>query len=151
MQFLRVTMWESPLKHTTAVVSPDDFIHATVDEFIHATMPPGAFYTKELFECDALETDPRVMVKAMRLFDENIKDERNMAIMFFYDVEMLAHVKSHGVLAASEIAPLTAEQVSAVLEQFARHPRYEHQTRVIPTKDGFIVTMRDGAVTKAPV
>lgn len=148
MEFLRITLWSTPMKWAVSVVNPQDFVVATIDEFIHATVPVGAFYTKETFEFDAFETDPRVMVQAMRLFDEKIKEERNMAVMFFYDTEVLKKVKPRGVFASDAMAPLTADQVTFVLEQTAKHPNYEHQTRIVPTKDGFIVTMRDGAITK---
>jgi hypothetical protein len=86
----------------------------------------------------------------LRGFEQNHQDERNMAIMFFWDAAQLRQVSPDGLLAAPDPTPLSADQVEIVLLQLARHRNYQHQTVAAPSRDGFYLEMKNGIVRRRP-
>lgn len=153
MKFIRTTLWQSPDDHAHVVMAPtdsNDALDDVFDDVLAKIAPPGAFFTLAVFEHPAEVVDPAVVQAAMRLFDGVAEDERNMAILYFFDAATLLRIKPHGMLASTEMAPLTADQVEFTLKQLARHPNYQHQSCVTMTKDLMIVSMKDGVVFKEP-
>lgn len=78
-------------------------------------------------------------------------------VLFWWVVMMLGRVVPGGMIAAPDPAPLTAEQVSAVLEEiipaegdsreFAGQSwKYENQMVLMPSGDGKLVTIKKGNV-----
>lgn len=150
MKFVRITAWSSPDSHTLTVAAVHSLTQ-TVDEILESAARdiPGLFYTFDIFELDApADVDPAVVLHAGQRFQQRATEERDMAIMYFWDAAKLKQASPRGLLAATQPAPLSADQVEQVLVQLARHPNYRHQIIASPTKDGFRVSMQDGVVTR---
>lgn len=82
-----------------------------------------------------------------RLRDSTIElEERNMAIAFFWNANALRRLKKDGTLAASKAAPLSRDQLIAVMRQLCHLSFYEGQTIIQIDRDGAPVTMRNGQV-----
>jgi hypothetical protein len=143
MEMLRLTVWPTPDDPYTIVVPVQD-LAIPPDEFIERSAPPEGFYTEERFVASgAIEG----ALEANRRATEKAEVERNMAILYYFDVKQLAKIKDEGMLTSTVVAPFDMERAAFALKQLARNPRYKHQTRILPCEDG-IVTMRDGSVEK---
>lgn len=152
---VRITMYAPhDLSPTTVVIMERDIDNGmTVAELCdhHARVAmPGTFCVFDTFET---EDD---MVRASIHAGERIRpeDERNMAISYYYNAAMLRQVADGGVLTNPAPAPLTVEDITAVLKALAFHPNYSSDKTIqcFTALGGHqLVELRNGEVSASAV
>jgi hypothetical protein len=105
--------------------------------------------TNGLVICEEIEVDEGDSLQGFLLAfpeQEQMERERNMAILYHYDVAMLAHAKPNGLLMQSKNSPLSSEEIVYVLKAVCKNPAYEHQTLHALDEQGASVRVRDSEV-----
>lgn len=151
MKFIRVSGYAAAhpgqwvREPMTLIVAADD-LAVTPAEYATQMRMPGMFVVLDEFEHDGpLEV---ATVVGMQRLSEAAEVEFNQALAYHWNGAMLAHATA--VLANPGPTPLTVEQTSAMLEQLANHPNYNHQVVqcYIETDEGLaLVQMHDGTIT----
>lgn len=153
MKFIRVSGYSAAhpgqwvREPMTLVVAADD-LAVTPAEYATQMRMPGMFVVMDEFEHEG-PLEVATVVAMQRLSEVDVAEtEFNQALAYHWNGAMLAHATA--VLANPGPTPLTVEQTSAVLEQLANHPNYNHQIVqcYIETEEGLtLVQMQDGTLT----
>lgn len=73
--------------------------------------------------------------------------ERDMAILYYWDAQMLRMLNAGGPCVNTRPAPLTVEQIQVVFEQLKHHPNYTGNTVLTIAKDLTPVQLRAGEIS----
>lgn len=142
MRILRTTFWKNPKEPTIAIVRECDAAFEDVRD-----MPiDDHLITYDEFEMEGEPTIEEATEAARLRIRERDLTERQMAVMYFYDVAQLPGVR--GVMFMDKPSPLSVEDLRTVLEAVARHPVYEGQVRLAISNDMKLVRLADGKVTE---
>lgn len=151
---LRVTAFEpATLDPLTFVMVGDDMRlkpEYVVAENLMGGDELGVFTIAETFEVrDGMDV-VEATVMARERAAERFEDERNQAVLYYYEARSLSMVAPEGTLMATIPAPLSVEQVSYALKRLAAHPDYRQQRVLIPVEDddgAVLVRLIDGSVS----
>lgn len=151
MKFIRASGYASAhpgqwVREPMTLVVAADNLAVTPAEYTTQMRMPGLFVVVDEFEHEG-PLEVATVVAMQRLVDA-AEVEFNQAMVYHWNGAMLAHATA--VLANPGPTTLTVEQTSAVLEQLANHPNYNHQVVqcYIETEEGLtLVQMQDGTLT----
>lgn len=154
MRGIRVTTWygtsTNPVPMTAIVTEAD--IDGTPEEFVTTltTMKDGvtAFVGHEFFDVpdDHQSADAHAAtlhwLKGRDIHDA-LAQERYQAILFLWLAELYPAVREGGLIAPPDPAPLSHDEIVAVLVQFTKHPAFKASVRLlIGTNHGTTVEMK---------
>lgn len=145
MKALRSTIYVSPTESKT-VFMREDAVTAPFSEMIVALEVPGALVVSEVFEIDESIDMPTLAKLARQKAQVRAKREKDQAVLYFWDMHALGLVRAHGVLTATEAAPLNVDEIKVVLRQIMKHPLYEGQSVIVISEDNKIVRALNGKV-----
>jgi hypothetical protein len=145
--YLRITNWTDPrTPPITVVVEAASLRSEDPFEAVESYLDSGFFVTYDTFDGD----DP---VEASMRGAQHAADERqrehNMAVAYFWYVERLPMLVPTGLMAGTEPAPLSREDMAWVLRSVSRHEDYRGQRFRVPLADGTWIEMQDGEVLPA--
>lgn len=140
MKVLRSTYWSPELKPTTVVVTEHD---VTVP-LAEISVPTGtfAFVRDDIFEVPDGTPLPIVTYEAMRRSEDNLINERNQAILFYYSVAQWNMLRDGGTLSLAP-APLSEDEIRAVFRQLMNLTQYKGFVLTTMANDGTEVTMKE--------
>lgn len=142
---LRTTLYPPDGQGPTLVMREIDLKDRFDDAVKQASTPlPGAFIAIETFDMSGEPSILEATFEAERRHAERKQIEDNMAILYHWDSACLRQVSDTGLVAPTRPAPLSLEDIETTLVQIAHHPYYCHQTVMAFTKEGVMVSMRDG-------
>jgi hypothetical protein len=152
--YLRVTNWMHPATAMTVVMEATGLKTGDPYEAIESHLDAGFFVTYEIFECEAgdggyLDGFAAATMQAVKRASEEEQRERNMAVAYFWYADALRLVEPNGVVASTQPAPLSREDMAWVMRSLTKHEHYQAQTVIVPLKDGTTITMRKGEVLPA--
>ena len=108
---------------------------------------PGGFVITDIFELPGNPSIEQATFKAIELANAAQEREQDMALTYYYEASYLRNVAPGGVLAMTQPAPLSVEDLAVPLRQLANHPEYRNHTIVGISMDGKIVELRNGKVS----
>lgn len=151
MKIIRKTMYP-PSKQISApvtmVIRETDLKEGVTIQQACEGDPPEMFVINDVFDAEPDVDIAKCTFQAYQRQQEVEEDEWNMAILFYYDAMCLEKLVEHGTVANPKPAPLTADQVQYALQRLFSHKSYKHHTMITFSRDGFMVTAKDGAVTR---
>lgn len=142
MRAARISMFGPDLMPVTMVLVDAELEDPWDDAIARQRILAGGYVV-----VDEFETEHELMgatMEAIKRGQEAAERERNAALLYHYDANLLSQISEAGVLTMTIPSPLTVEQIIDVFEQLAHHPLYRHQLCVGISEDERIVTMRDG-------
>lgn len=74
--------------------------------------------------------------------------EWDMALLFYWTAMHFERLSEFGIITGTKPAPLTADQVEYSTKRLFKHGGYRHQTMITYSSDGFMVSGKDGVVTR---
>lgn len=110
--------------------------------------PSEMFVMNDVFDAEPDADIAKVTFQAYQRQQKVEEDEWNMAILFYYDAMCLERLVERGTVANPKPAPLTADQIQYTLQRLFNHKSYNHHTMITFSSDGFMVTAKDGVVTR---
>lgn len=128
------------MKPTTAVVTEHD-VTVPLEEI---SVPTGsfAFVRDDIFEVPDGTPLPIVTYEAMRRSEDNLINERNQAILFYYSVAQWNMLRDGGTLSLAP-APLSEDEIRAVFRQLMNLTQYKGFVLTTTANDGTEVTMKE--------
>lgn len=146
MKVLRTTLWKPDLTARPVIVTEADLEATIEDAAEHArAFPNDMFVTTDIFEIES--DDPiTVTIEAGRRSHLFGPDEKNMALLYYFEANELAKLTPNGRLEMDQATPLTREQVVRTLQALVLHSNYKSQTVVAIAKDGTYITLSNGEI-----
>ena len=109
---------------------------------------PGVLLVTDTFDVPDGLSEPELAKALIDRAEDRKLRENDMSVLYFYYADTLRHLKDSGILAPKRPAPLTVEEIEPTLRQLAKHPAYKHQTVMVISEDGILVTMKDGEMKR---
>jgi hypothetical protein len=72
--------------------------------------------------------------------------ERYMACLYQFEAVAFAHQPPTTTMMGTIPAPISVEDCASTMRRLARHPDYKGHRVLMPTIDGYVVTLNDGEV-----
>lgn len=121
MRYLRTTMFAvsydaPPVTTIMSEADVTDTLEGVRQQFL-ADEGPACFY---IFEIATDESEDLEVATANILMRMDQNRERNMAILYFWTMNLLPMMRENGVIATPDPSPLTTEEITAVFEQIAQ-------------------------------
>lgn len=149
MKALRASLYTPDCEPAGTMVMLEDGIEMPLeDAVIDQESIPGIFVVCDVFDTE-LDDVEAVTLQALGRQEDNLVREQHMALSYYWNGKQLTMLHSRGTLCNPAVAPLTAEEIEAVLRQLAHHPFYEGQTVVCFSEDDKVVTMNRGKLKVA--
>lgn len=148
MKMIRITIFakmNQPTVQTFAEVlcENDDAVDA-----LRRLEQPGALVVTDEFEvADDLSDGDLAKALVDRAAERELR-EADMSVLYFYHADYLPKIKEGGIVAPMRPAPLAVGEIEPTLSQLAKHPAYRHQTIMVISEDGILVTMKDGEMKR---
>lgn len=126
------------------VVLRDSDVIDTLESIHHGGQNDDTFVVADIFDMpDANIAD--ATVEALRRFDDAVKRrEQDMAIRYFWVVQMLPLINTNGVILSDKPAPLTRDELAYVEERIAAHSNYDGQTTIVFDETGARYEFKNG-------
>jgi hypothetical protein len=155
---LRSTLYTSPQDPSpmTIVVRADDLARPIrqAAEALERDSIQWGFVVTDIFEVSDKDYESPVRTTFLgmaRLEGERARAEVDMCISYFWNLDQLPLIRPGGFLANPGRAPLTVDQIQAIMLRLSLHPHYKQQTLIFRAEDDRTVTFRDGKfVVKDP-
>lgn len=165
MRVLRLSMWAAPDAPPMSTVMRDCDLRMSIEDTIKAMTeePPASvierpvdnpvfesvFFVYETFDMQNTEIEAATVEAKRRLAKREV-EERNMAVLYFYNIQALKIVQAGGVLINPKPAPLNANDIEMALSQVASHPNYRGQKVVTNSYEGVVVELTSDGIRKIP-
>lgn len=146
MRALRTSVWGSPNDPPLTVIARQCDVSIPVEEVAPEHWEVGFFLISDIFDVPDDTSLERATYLGAERASQRQREERDMAMAYFWYVTILRRINAGGTMQAAEAAPLSRADLEVVLRQVASHPNYRSQRIIMLDADGAEVTLEDGKI-----
>lgn len=141
-RFLRTSCWAAgDMPPITTVVSEDD-TKDTLEAARFQVEVPDTFAIHDIFELDG----GIVEATAHSVVTIDGEYEQNMAVLYFYAINMLTLLKPYGLWQTPDPSPLRVEDITYVFKRVIERDEYKGQTLRTHSPEGVSVSVVNGHI-----
>lgn len=151
MKALRTTVYTSISGVFVSSVLREEDVQVSLHQCMKLSLAlaksQGSFVVFDIFDVPEGTPEVEVSLLGVKRQSNASEEETNMAILYFWDAQALRLTKESGLVASTQDAPLTSDQIQFVFDQLKEHRAYRKQTVRTTDNTGKVVVLKEGKVS----